>query len=276
MGMIHDIAPCRYDNSYASRRPPRREDAALYYKGRQAQLLQEGDSWVLPAFAQLPDGEDAMREAEYLFSIDGQGFYLVPSPCAAPGFAMHDILLFREALPGCTAFAGITGWQLYRFKEEHRFCGKCASPLKPHPVDRAYACPGCGMVYYPKFSPAILALVTDGDRCLLVRSRQYKKNFSPVAGFVEVGETFEQAAAREVLEETGVRVKNVRYIQSQPWSFGDTIMIGFAAQLDGEPALCPQASEILEAGWFRRDEVEIHSLDSLGGQLLKMFREGLL
>lgn len=273
--MIHEIAPHRYNNSYGDRRPPLPSDAALYYEGNRILLSAEGSSWRLPLLGELP--ASCMEKAEYLFQIDEQGYYLLDTLPEKEGLQLHSIQICRTELPGCTAFAGVTGWQFYRFRQEHRFCGRCAAPLLPHPVDRAYICPDCGMVCYPKFSPAILVLVTDGDRCLMVRSKEYQNHLSPIAGFVEVGETFEQTVAREVMEEAGVRVKDIRYIQNQPWSFGDTIMVGFTARLDGEDTLKIQENEILEAGWYKREEMpEDHSLDSLGGQLLKMFKEGLL
>ena len=137
-------------------------------------------------------------------------------------------------------------------------------------------CPGCGMTEYPKISPAVIIAIIDGDKILLTKyaKRRYK-NYALVAGYVEVGESFEDTVNREVMEEVGLRVKNITYYKSQPWSFTDTMMIGFFAQLDGDNKITRQEEELAEAGWFHRDEIpESDTKLSIGQEMIDLFKSG--
>ena len=137
-------------------------------------------------------------------------------------------------------------------------------------------CPACSQTVYPKICPAVIVAVHDGERLLLTRyrGRAFKK-YALVAGFNEIGESIEQTVHREVLEETGVRVKNLRFYKSQPWVFTDTLLMGFYAELDGSDKIRVQEDELAEAGWFLRSELpEEHSNISLTGEMIEQFRAG--
>ncbi len=136
-----------------------------------------------------------------------------------------------------------------------RFCTRCGGTLEDHPSETAMRCPSCGVDYYPRLTPAIIVLVHRGDTMLLVRhAHRIQHLFSCVAGYVEHGETLEACVAREVLEETGITVKNIRYAGSQSWPFPDQYMVAFHADwASGE--LVPDGEEILEARWFSRSEL---------------------
>ena len=144
--------------------------------------------------------------------------------------------------------------ELREWRETNRFCGKCGTPMAPHakPEERAFVCPACGYTAYPKLSPAVITLVTRGDEILLQRNSHYRSaHWSLVAGFVEPGETLEEAARREIREEASIEVRDLRYVQSQTWPFPSNIMIGFRAEYaSGE--LKPDGEEVIESGWFRR------------------------
>ncbi|SIS76634.1 NAD(+) diphosphatase [Neptunomonas antarctica] len=143
--------------------------------------------------------------------------------------------------------------QLIVWHNEHRFCGRCGHEMTHHKVDLAKHCSHCDLVQYPRISPCIIVLVVDGDRCLLARSPRFPPGrFSTLAGFIEAGETAEAAVHREVREEVGIEIKNVRYIQSQSWPFPHALMLGFVADYAaGE--LLPDGVEIEEAHWYQRD-----------------------
>ena len=129
---------------------------------------------------------------------------------------------------------------------------------------------------YPKISPAVIVAVTDGDRLLMSRyaGRPYG-NYALIAGFTEIGETIEDTVRREVMEEVGLKVKNLRYYTSQPWSFSDSLLMGFYADLDGSPEITLDESELAEARWFSREEVpEPKGLFSLTGTMVNAFRKG--
>ena len=129
---------------------------------------------------------------------------------------------------------------------------------------------------YPRINPAVIVGVTDGDRLLLTkyRGRAYKK-YALVAGFTEIGESFEQTVAREVMEETGLKVKNIRYYKSQPWGFADNILAGYFCEVDGDPTIRMDREELSVAEWFERDEIPVEPEDlSLTNEMIIHFKQG--
>jgi NAD+ diphosphatase len=147
--------------------------------------------------------------------------------------------------------------QLLDWQAQHRFCGRCGKPTERKPDEHAMHCADCGLIVYPRISPAVMVLVRDGDRLLLARSPRFKPGvYSALAGFVEPGETLEQCAAREVREEVGVEITNLRYFASQPWPFPNSLMVAFYADYAGGEIL-PDPSEIEAAAWFSTDALPI-------------------
>ena len=129
---------------------------------------------------------------------------------------------------------------------------------------------------YPKISPAVIIGVLDGSRILMSKyaGRSYKK-YALLAGFVEIGETVEETVKREVMEEVGLKVKNVRYYKSQPWSFSDTVLMGFYCDLDGEDKITLDEEELALAEWFERDVIPVEpSRDSLTNEMIMKFKNG--
>ena len=130
---------------------------------------------------------------------------------------------------------------------------------------------------YPRINPAVIVGVTDGDRLLLTkyRGRAYKK-YALVAGFTEIGESFEQTVAREVMEETGLKVKDIRYYKSQPWGFADNILAGYFCEVDGDPTIQMDQEELSVAEWFQRDEIPVEPEDlSLTNEMIIHFKQGV-
>lgn len=147
--------------------------------------------------------------------------------------------------------AQVTTWH-----QNHQYCPRCGSGLEHHNQDLAKECVKCGLLQYPRISPCIITLVTDGDYCLLAQGIRFNgPMFSTLAGFIEAGESAEQALVREVKEEVGVDVKNINYFGSQPWPFPHSLMLGYFAEYDGGE-IVPQPDEIIEARWFHYTELE--------------------
>nr|WP_246269990.1 NAD(+) diphosphatase [Methanofollis tationis] len=143
--------------------------------------------------------------------------------------------------------------QYVDFDRTHRYCGQCGAATLRKKDEIARVCPSCGLVAYPRLSPAVIVRVTDKERILLARSPHFPAGrYSVVAGFVEPGENVEHAARREVMEETGIAIANLRYFGSQPWPFPHSLMIGFTADYGGGEAV-PDRQEIEDAGWFNAD-----------------------
>ena len=143
---------------------------------------------------------------------------------------------------------GFAGWL-----DSTRFCPYCGQPLRLHAVENALECPACGRLHYPRIEPCIITLVSRGEEILLLRNvRDTAGIYACLAGFVETGETLEQALRREVREETALEVENIRYAGSQGWPFPDQLMVGYYCDYkSGEIRI--QESEIADARWFRRD-----------------------
>ena len=156
-----------------------------------------------------------------------------------------------EALLGLASRAA----QLAEWARTHRFCGHCANPMQLASGERAFKCPACGMIAYPRISPAMMVLIKKGDEILLARHViSPTGRFSALAGFLEAGESIEEAIHREVMEEVGLRVKDLQYFGSQSWPFPHSLMIAFTAEYAGGE-ITPDASEIAEARWFGPQDV---------------------
>jgi NAD+ diphosphatase len=160
--------------------------------------------------------------------------------------------LFAVAGPLAFALAG-RATTLMDWQKNHRYCGRCATPTAVKSSEFAMQCPACGLLAYPRISPAVMVLISRGNELLLARSPHFKPGvFSALAGFVEAGESLEQCAVREVREEVSIEITNLRYFQSQPWPFPDSLMLAFFADYVSG-TITPDPSEIEAAGWFARD-----------------------
>lgn len=277
--MIQDIAPRAYDPTYREA-APKDDDFLLHYEYNKVMLKRRLDGgFELPLFGPLREELPGLAEgAEYLFSIDGRAYFSVKDMSVPEymDYTMEGLEIFRDFSPMYQAFAGITGSQIYRFRESRRFCGCCGKPMKPGKKERSMVCTACGFTEYPKISPAVIVAITDGDRLLMSRyARGTYRRFALIAGYVEVGETFEDCVRREVMEEVGLKVKNIRYYKSQPWAFSDTVMVGFTAELDGDSTIRLQEEELSEAGWYTREQVEAYEpCLSVGHEMMAAFKAG--
>jgi NAD+ diphosphatase len=162
--------------------------------------------------------------------------------------------------------------QLLDWDRSHRFCGRCSHPTEDKTDERAKHCPACGLINYPRLSPAVIVAVVKGDRLLLARNRSFKGSFySVLAGFVEPGETLEACVRREIREEVGLEVDNIRYFGSQPWPFPNSLMTGFVADY-AEGQIQVDNAELVEADWFPAHSLpQVPSRISIARQLIDWF-----
>ncbi len=176
----------------------------------------------------------------------------VPAPDGARWLGLRS--LFGVMPDDLAAIAG-RACQIADWDRTHRFCGVCATPTKREESERARRCPTCGHTAYPRISPAMMCLVTRGDEILLARNVNFPAGrYSALAGFLEAGESIEDAVHREVEEEVGIKVSNLRYFSSQSWPFPHSLMIAFTAEY-ASGDLTPDKHEIAEANWFRADNL---------------------
>lgn len=162
--------------------------------------------------------------------------------------------------------------QVFQWHRDHQFCGRCGRPTASDAEERAKICHSCELRFYPRLSPCIITLVTRGDECLLARhARSSQPVYTALAGFVEVGERLEDTIHREIHEEVGIQVKELRYVASQPWPFPGQLMLGFFAEHAGGDIQIDQ-QEIVDAHWYRYDRLpQVPSIATLSGQLIAGF-----
>lgn len=190
-----------------------------------------------------------------------------------PGYAWHSLRSLFGTLDGEVLGLAGRACQLAEWARTHRYCGVCATPMAARPGERCFACPACGMTAYPRISPAMMVLIRKGDSVLLaLHSQSPYQRYTALAGFLEAGESIEDAVHREVYEEVGLRVHNLQYFKSQSWPFPHSLMIAFTADyLDGEIRIDP--SEISDARWFGPDEwPELPIGVSVAAELLRAHR----
>ena len=271
--MIQEIAPKHYDNAYHPR-PPREQDHMLFYDGGRI-LVKKEDGIRYPTFA-----ESGAEESIYLFTIDEEGFYLGDRSLAEglleKGYVFENISILRRGGAKYLRFAGVTGWQLYNWYESRKFCGRCSAPMVQDEKERMMRCPECGLMEFPKICPAVIIGVTDGSRILMSKyaGREYKA-YALLAGFAEIGEPIEDTVRREVMEEVGLQVKNITYYKSQPWSFSDTLLLGFFCELDGEDKIRLDEQELALAEWVEREDITVEPDDlSLTNEMMLAFKNG--
>jgi NAD+ diphosphatase len=230
--------------------PPASSERALWFLFRRRALLLT-DDFALPEPPPL-----APVRRQFLG-------YLGDRPCfcaelaadaeAPPGFHFCELRgLFGRLPEPYMALAG-RAVQIVEWDRTHQFCGACGAPTQGHATQRARVCEACRLEFYPRVAPAMIVAVERGPEILLARSPHFPPEiFSVLAGFVEPGESAEEAVHREVFEETAIRVRNVRYFGSQPWPFPHSLMLGFQAEYAGGEVV-PQAGEIEAAGFFHVD-----------------------
>lgn len=285
--MIHKIEPHKYYPEYRNQAPKESDFIFIFDENEVLLLKDDNDIPYIPTFIQAHQTyghkysmSRFLLDAEYLFSIDEQAFYRMNiSECGLlllEDACMYSQNIFRAFEPEYMAFAGVTACQINRFRTDRQFCGRCASKMERSNMERAMICPTCGNIEYPTISPAIITAITNGDKLLLTKyAGGSYRNWALVAGFVEVGETFKGAVRREVMEEVGLNVKNISYYKSQPWSFSDSAMIGFFAELDGDDTICLEENELATAEWFSREDIpELPSDISIAQEMMMYFKNG--
>ncbi len=273
--MIQDIGPHVYSNVYAPTAPAG-DSVILAYEGRQVLLKKEGDVFSYPLFSDVPGAQAQAEEYQYLFAIDGQRFYLAKAGFKADGFSYVSISYLRSARPRYLAFAGITGLSLAGWYRNHRFCGQCGRPMVHSETERMVHCDTCHTMIYPQICPAVIVAVRNGNRLLISKyaGREYKR-FALLAGFAEIGETIEDTVRREVMEEVGIRVKNLQFYKSQPWSFSDSLLLGFFCDVDGSEELHVDHSELAIAQWVQREDLpDDTEKTSLTMEMMTLFKQG--
>lgn len=278
--MIQDILPYSLDNSF-KHVDPKESNYVFTFRGTKPLFIMGGDNVKIPTFGDLPGGFDKYKDkAIYLFSIDDEPIYLILARDfedePAPDMKFYFLQKVYGINSGWVPLAAFTANHLNHWYEEHHFCGCCGAITDFSEKERAKICPKCGNIQYPRISPVVMAAVTDGDRLLVTRytGRSYK-GIALIAGFVEIGETLEEAVKREVMEEVNLKVKGLRYYGSQPWGLSDSLIAGFFVYLDGTDEFKIDETELEKAAWLTRDELpQLVDNVSITAAMIEDFRTG--
>lgn len=255
-----------------------REKAVYFLFSRNNILIPEGSLGELVVLNGHQIETLGILELYYLGDYNGQPCYCgrAESDCDIKYFEWVSVRSFF--LAASTEIWSAAGYarMIHDWNTNTVYCGRCGEQNNCKEDERAKICPECGLITYPRISPAIMAAVVREDKLLLARGKDFPnpQMFSILAGFVEPFETLEDCLKREVYEETGIRVKNIKYFKSQPWPFPDSLMIGFTAQYEsGEIQI--DKTEIAEAGWFDKEKLpQIPGKYSLSGEMIRNFIAG--
>ncbi len=271
--MLNEISPHIFDSTYYHGHEMGDEDFLLCYSENQVLLKQSGDDFEIP---RKRDFNENIEKPVYLFSINSiRCFGLVELPFNQGSFEFHDIFILRNLKNKELAWIGSVGHQLMTWHNCNRYCGRCGSKTELKKDERAAICPNCNLMIFPKISPAVIVAITCNNRILLAKGKNYKGDFyALIAGYVDVGESIEETVVREVKEEVGLDIWNLKYYKSQPWPFSGSLMLGFTAEADDTQKIVIDEKEIREAGWFERGNLPAHASEvSISGNLIAAFEK---
>lgn len=214
-----------------------------------------------------------LKDEEFVGMLDGHAYFTAR---VSPGGALPRMTLRELGVSSETAFMlaarakGLLDW-----RHQHRYCGQCGQPTKALSGEPAMTCTPCSLRFYPRISPCIIVLVTRGPEVLLAQGVRHRSSgwYSTLAGFVETGESAEQAVHREIREEVGVEVTGLRYQGSQTWPFPHQLMLGFWAEYAGGEIILAE-DEIADAQWFSVNDLpRVSPASSIAGWMIQRYRE---
>jgi len=277
--MIQEIFPHIFHNDFQIK-TPRTDSYFLYFLDGRL-LLDHHITPGLPQFESLKDlSREAMSHCDYLFSIDQMDFFLIDENSVSleenQNLRFYKAIIIRDLTPMWVSFAAVTAGQLHRFYSSNRFCGCCGSAMMKSKKERSMVCTSCGNTVYPKIAPAVIVGILHEGKLLLVKyaGREYTR-YALIAGYTEFGETLEETVRREVMEEVGLKVKNIRYYKNQPWAFSDSILVGYWAELDGSPQIQLDETELSTAEWMSPEEIPDGFTNvSLTHEMILLFKDG--
>ena len=281
--MIHEITPKKMWNSYEARVAEKNSIVICVYEDTYC-IIHEANEDRFPHYHEIEDLP--AQSLQYLFAIKEEhertDYFLcvcekephlkeaLTYTWEVSRYMNHGMRAKEQAL------AGMTAHHLYVWYRDNQYCGRCGQAMKHDEKERMMRCPKCGNMVFPKIAPAVLAIVQKQGKMLLTKYANGDGNYALVAGFVEIGETAEECVVREVLEETGLHVKNVRYYDSQPWGFAGNLMLAYTAEpIDETEEICRDASELAAAEWVAPEEIPpMPEQNSLTREIIRRFREG--
>ena len=267
--MIQDISPSRLDNSFENYTLST-QDYLLFFDN-EGRILSKIENGGLSFNTGIEN-----YKAIYLFSVDDKRYFLSIDNRSyiSDEYKFRTIRELRDICTGKELFAAFTAYHLWKWYNDNRYCGKCGEKLVYDTSERAMYCCSCKSKIYPRINPAVIVGVTNGDSLLITRYKHGYAHNALVAGFTEIGETLEQTVEREVMEETGIKVKNIRYYKSQPWGMAQDILIGFFCDAYDGCEIHMDENELKYAQWVKREDIVLQPNNlSLTNEMMRVFKE---
>ncbi len=275
--MLQDLSFGKLENQYKNILP-RDEDTILCFRNRDVLMLKASDGSV--AFPKYNEISSCTGGAfRYVFTMQDTKYFLYmfgEIELSAHNYTYIPVSELRKIETKDACFAVMTALHLNEWYRKHRYCGCCAHETAHDDKERMLYCPNCGNMIFPVICPAVIIALTDGDRLLLSKyaGRSYSR-YALLAGYTEIGETLEQTVEREVMEEVGLKVKNIRYYKSQPWGVDGSVLMGFYCDLSGDDTIHLDETELSLAQWHNRYSLPAHDDGiSLTREMIRIFEEG--
>ena len=269
--MIQDLGEYCFDNGYRCIKSQRHDYCLSFVNDALlAKYDQEKKSLFFPRFTSTD------IRSIFLFSVNENRYFLGKGIKENYElFSMRDLMALDLA-ENKDIFIAFSAYHLYRWYRVSQYCGYCGEKMEHSKKERAMICPKCGNTVYPRINPAVIVGVKNGDQLLLTKYRNGYSHNALVAGFAEFGETLEETVAREVKEETGLSVKNIRYYKSQPWGIALDLLAGFYCEVDGDDRIKMDENELRYASWVKREDIVLQPKRySLTNEMMERFKNEL-
>ena len=272
--MIQEIWPDTFDNHYTEQSPETNSPILFFRDGKLlAGYGKDSGEFTFPLRREF--GPEL--QTVYLFSVSGKQFFGGYGTETFPeGYEWYTLRDFRGLNKNSITvpFIAFTGFHLWKWYTTSCYCGACGAETVFDHAERAKVCPVCGNRIYPRINPAVIVGITNGEKIVLTKYNTGFAYNALVAGFTEIGETMEETVQREVMEEVGLRVKNIRYYKSQPWGIASDILMGFFCDVDGDDTIRRDDSELKYAEWVERKDIELQPTEgSLTNEMMRLFRD---
>ena len=284
--MLQDLPFGRLENEFRNV-TPLDEDPVVCISGHTI-LVRRGEGLFLslPTVAQVKAWAReknwdcwGQKPLQYVFRMLGKNYFIwmgAAGECPDGAYSYEPARGFRNYESKSLCYGVMTAWHLYNWYRTNRFCGNCGGKTVHDSKERMVRCPDCGNMIFPRISPAVIVGITNGEKLLLSKyaGRGYT-HYALIAGYTEIGETMEQTVQREVMEEVGLKVKNIRYYKSQPWGVDGNVLMGFYCDVDGDDTIHIDEQELALAQWHDRHALPIQDDGmTLTREMIRIFGEG--
>ncbi len=285
--MLQDLEYGRLENEYRIVEPTAEAKVVCANGNKLLVKRAADDTLTLPTYQEVMAWAEVNqwehwyeKKVQYVFRMQGEDYFIWMGEAGESGdpeYGYEAAVSLRQMVSKNVCYAMMTAWHLFDWYRSNRFCGRCGAKTQHDAKERMMRCPECNNMIFPKIAPSVIVGVTHGDKLLLSKyaNRSYTR-YGMIAGFTEIGETVEETVAREVMEEVGLKVKNIRYYKTQPWGVTGGLLLGYYCDLDGEDeTITLDREELAMAEWFPRNDLPAHDDGiSLTREMIRVFEEG--